>query len=185
MAYCTRMNRYAIDIDLDLITGSNREQWQHALSNGAKSRCIPCRYLSLMLRPKFLSVSPTLHAPSEIPPIRPTLRVSLSIDLDHQHEVQHEVDQITRSVIPMADSPPSHDVSTPCRSLLFHSNALSVSPISPSPRSESESNIQQEPVTIAYATVFQITSCVHYSTPPLRLFSLYCTLDSHQEPCST
>jgi hypothetical protein len=53
------------------------------------------------------------------------------------------------------------------------------------PEPESESNIQQEPATIAYATVLWIISCTSYPTPPLWLFSLSYILDSYQDPCST
>ena len=54
--------------------------------------------------------------------------------------------------------------------IAVHSNTLSVSPISPNPRSESESNIQQEPVTIAY---YVTIGNLPYppSSPPLDLSS--------------
>jgi len=55
--------------------------------------------------------------------------------------------------------------------IAVHSNALSVSPISPNPRSESESNIQQEPVTIVYVAVGNPPYPLFYTpTPPI--FSL-------------
>ena len=69
--------------------------------------------ITSMLRPKFLSVSPTLHAPSEIPPY-PSHIAIYRFGSSTRGPVRSRPDntQCHRSLTPMADSPPSHDVST-------------------------------------------------------------------------
>ena len=130
---------------------------------------IPVRTPSL-----FLPLCRSVRDP--FPSLPPRAYRQLSIWIDHW---QYEITQTTRSVFGRRFQwPTPRQVTTYSQQMspLLRPEFLSVS-------LKSGSSVELEPVTIAYVTALQKTSCTHYST--LRLFSLHYTLDSSQEPCST
>ena len=150
-------------------------------------------------RPDFLSVS-RRSVRNPFPSLPPYAYRQLPIWIDCQYWTTRSC---LRSSIPMADSPPSHDVLSPLLRPEFLSVSLKSSiPVADSPpshdvlslllhpeflsvslKSGSGSSVELEPLVITYVTALQKTSSTH--NPTLRLFSLHYTLDSSQEPSMT